>query len=91
MNRSDVYVTIDDERTYQDLRWGDIDANPHTVGEWLLILQGELDEAIKAWQKSVAPPHSALDEVRQIAAVAVACLEQHDALPRAREDTNANE
>lgn len=48
---------------------------PHTVGEWLLILQREVQEAIDAWLKGDS--QAGLEEVLQVAAVAVACMEQH--------------
>lgn len=82
LNRKIVFAEIDEERDHQDRKWGTIQQKPHTVGEWLLILQGELDEAIKAWQKNTPEPHSALDEIRQVASVAVAALEQHGCPPR---------
>jgi hypothetical protein len=82
MLRDTVYLLIDKEREHQDAKWGDIEAHPLTVGEWLLVLEAELDEAKRAWAKNTPPPHSDLDEIRQIAAVAVACLEQHGCPPR---------
>jgi len=77
ISRKYVYNQIDRERDYQDKKWGTFVENPHTVGEWLLIISGELDEAISAWQKNAYPPHTALDEIRQIASCAIACLEEH--------------
>ena len=71
-----VVSAVIDERTYQDGKWGTIEENPHTVGEWLLILEGELAEAKAAWLKA-SNMRPTLAEVRQVAAVAIACLEQH--------------
>jgi NTP pyrophosphatase (non-canonical NTP hydrolase) len=72
----DIIQAIDIERAYQDKRWGTIQMRPHTVGEWLLIMQGELDEAIQAWQKGTTDT-AALEEILQVVTVGVACMEQH--------------
>lgn len=76
MERNDVFREIDNEREYQERKWGTIEQHPLTVGEYLLILKGELDEATQAWRKSRGDT-DALDEIRQVAAVAVAALEEH--------------
>lgn len=73
--RAEIFRAINRERDYQDKKWGTIYERPHTVGEWLLIAQGELNEAIQAWQKSVGDD-KALEEFLQVVAVGVACLEQ---------------
>lgn len=80
----DVYQAIDDERRYQENKWGKLCENSHTVGEWLLILRSELDEACMAWVAH-AGDEVALREIVQVAAVAVAALEQHG--PVGREST----
>jgi hypothetical protein len=73
-SRGAVFQKITRERAYQEHKWRD---NPHTVGEWLLIMQAELDEAKEAWHH----PDDAktLDEILQVISVGVACLEQHGA------------
>jgi hypothetical protein len=76
MNKTEVYQALTDERNYQDGKWGTIVDRPHTVGEWLLIVEGELAEAKEAWIKC-AGDHNALLEIMQVGAVVVACLEQH--------------
>lgn len=70
-----VFQKITRERDYQDVKWN---ANPHTVGEWLLIMQVELDEAKEAWVKNRGDGKT-LDEILQVVSVGVACLEQHSA------------
>lgn len=72
------------EREYQDQKWGGIVARPHSVPEWILIMEEELEEAKKAWRDADGIGDS-LHEVRQVAAVALACLEQHGA-PLRREE-----
>ena len=74
--RQNVFEAIQRERTYQDAKWGTIEQRPHTVGEWLLIAESELQEAKTAWCKGHGDA-GALEELIQVAAVAVACMEQH--------------
>ena len=71
--RGAVFAAISRERTYQDAKWG---LNHHTVGEWILILQAELDEAKQAWVKNPGDG-PALTEILQVISVGVACLEAH--------------
>ena len=70
-----IYDLINAERQYQDRHHGTLDENPHSIGEWLIILEAELDEAKHSWVK--LGEEAALFEVLQFAAVAIACLEQH--------------
>jgi hypothetical protein len=70
----DVFEAIRRERYYQDEKWGTLEERPHTVGEWLLIIEGELAEAKHAWTKGISDA-DALRETLQVAAVAVAALQ----------------
>ena len=79
--RSAVYAAIGRERDYQDAKWGSLQERPKQVGSWLLIMQGELDEAIQAWQKSRGD-EKALEEILQVISVGVACLTQHGVVER---------
>ncbi len=76
-------MAVTAERKYQDAKWGTLSNHPHTVAEWLLILESELAEAKDAWVRN-GGDLEALKEIVQVAAVAVACLEQHG--PVGRED-----
>lgn len=71
-----TFYAIERERNYQDEKWGDLEEHPHTVGEWLLVLESELNEAKQGWVKE-GGDETALREILQVAAVAVACLQQH--------------
>ncbi len=73
-----IFRAIVHERDYQDRKWGD---KPHTVGNFLLIMEGELEEAKQAWRKS-DNDEGALLEILQVIAVGVACLEQHGIVER---------
>lgn len=74
--RSEVYAAIDSERLHQDRKWGTPDKHPHEVGAWLTLMRQHLCDAEKAWSGS-AGDREALLEVRKIAAIAIACGEQH--------------
>jgi hypothetical protein len=77
LTASDVFAILTGERLHQTRKWGDLDAHPLTVGDYLLVMQQELGEAVQAWTKGHPDDTAALCEVVQVAAVAVACLEQH--------------
>ena len=66
------------ERTRQDVRWGTIEQNPHRIHQWLALIREEWDEAF------LSADQDALQEVVQIAALCVACLEQHMPLKEQR-------
>jgi len=74
--RDEVYAAIDREREHQRRKWGTLENKGHTVGEWLLVIEGELAEAKKAWTDAKGD-EECLREIVQVAASAVACMEQH--------------
>lgn len=76
MERSEVFKAISSERDYQDRRWGTIDEHPHEVGAWIALLQKKIGDALIAWASSNGDV-KALDKIRKVAALAVACGEQH--------------
>lgn len=81
MERNKVYEAVDSERAYQNRKWGTIDQHPHEVGGWLLLMENALRQAKEAW--AGAPnDHAALEEVRKVIGLGVACAEQHGLRPR---------
>jgi len=68
---ADVRHAIEGERAYQAMKWGE---TTHSVAEWLLIIEKLCNDARHAWVTKEGDME-ALHEVRQIAATAVACLE----------------
>lgn len=78
---NDVFKAIARERAYQNRKWGTVETYPHDVSGWLLILQSELNEAKEAWVKGFSDD-DALQEVLQVIAVGVACLQQHGIVER---------
>ena len=65
------------ERRFQDKKWGAIEDNPHTLGEWILIAESELNEAKLALIKGGKDRDGVRAELIQTAAVIYAALEQH--------------
>lgn len=73
--RREVYAAIDKERNHQDAKWGP--NKPQSLPGFLIVLEKELQEAKEAWVKNVEGDHAPLNEIVQIAATAVACLEKY--------------
>jgi hypothetical protein len=83
MTRNLVSV-IEGERRYQDNRWGDVESNPHTVGEWIAIAGEEISDAVKAYLNG--DTEAAKGEMIQSAAVVFAMVEQHGLPDKVRDD-----
>lgn len=86
--RQEVYDALDSERSYQQRRWpGDAskgEANAgrgHEIASWLCYMQSYLNEAINLASHN-SPETIALDAVRKVAAMGVACMEEHGAPKR---------
>jgi hypothetical protein len=75
--RSAVYRAIDDERDYQDEKFGaERNMNLEITG-YFIVLENEIAEAKLAWTKGGSGRNSVMHEIRQIAATAVAAMEAH--------------
>lgn len=71
-----VADAVEKERNFQDKKWGTIYEHPHTILEWIIIMEEELREAKEAF--FIRPADKLmLSEVIQVVAVGHACLEQH--------------
>lgn len=79
--KNDLYDAIQDERNYQIKKWGTTKEHPHTVMEYISIMEGELQEAKQGWLKGNGD-RKALEEVLQVVSVGVACMEQHGIVTR---------
>ncbi len=76
IDRNAVYSAINDEMYYQEKKYGK-DKEQGLAG-YLLIMQNELEEAIKGWNKGVTEGRdSPLAEIVQVADVAIKCLETY--------------
>jgi hypothetical protein len=77
--RQEVYEALDTEREYQERRWGGEDQNrKHEVASWILYMQEYLTEAIHTASRS-GDETLALDSIRKVTALGVACMEVHGA------------
>lgn len=76
MNRQEVYEAIDSERDYQDQKWGSPNQRPKQVGSWLTLIKVHVDRAMEKWASSDGDAE-ALEQLRKVAAISVACLEQN--------------
>lgn len=66
------------ERDFQDEKHGPLSgAGGHTLGEWIIIAEAELAEARNSLIKGGMGRDSLRSELVQVAAVLLACLEQH--------------
>ena len=73
--KEQVYEKITKEREYQDSKWGSVEHHPHSIPEWIMIMEAELAEAKHAWLKK--GEYEAKLEMIQVIAVGIAALEQH--------------
>lgn len=74
--QEEVFSAIQSERVYQDEKWGTIDNHHHEVGAWITIMDACLHRAKQAYA-SQRGDEGAMDEIRQVVAVGVACMEQN--------------
>ncbi len=81
-DRSEVFGVLMRERTYQRLRWGvrqrdgSMVEQAHSVGDFLVYIQHYLNAAIRNMSMT-SGSEAAMADVRKIAALCVACAEQH--------------
>jgi hypothetical protein len=86
-SRHEVYAAIDGERLYQDTRWNP-ETTPsngiHPVGSWLTFIRSYLREAEDILSRNADPKASegALDILRKIVGMGVACMEQNGVVHR---------
>lgn len=67
-----------EERVYQDEKHGPLSGRgAHSIGEWLLLIESELNEAKTALIKGGKGRDAVRQEIIQIGALCLAALEQH--------------
>lgn len=82
MDRTTVYVGLDGERAYQKRRWGERQPDGtmaevgHPVTAYLVYMQHYLNEAVAAATTSNGD-EAAMEDMRKVVALGVACFEQH--------------
>lgn len=74
-DRSAIYAAIDEERDYQDNKFGP--DKEQSVPGFLVLIQNELAEAMLGWAKDSKGRNSVMHEIRQIAAVCVNAMEKY--------------
>jgi len=83
MERKQVYELIDGERDYQDSKPPrNKTDNEWTVSEWSNFIEFQLNEAKLAIY--FMSEEKALEHVRKLTALGVACMEYNDTLPRSK-------
>lgn len=79
--RMHVYTVIDDERDYQDRKWGGArHDSQHSIKEWLNFMEEYLIEAIEL--SAGGEDKLALEAIKKITALGVACMENHNIMKR---------
>lgn len=76
ISQATAVTAIIGERAHQDAKWGTIEERPKQVGSWLTLMRKLLRDAEDAWATS-GDDAGALEELRKVVAVGVACFEQH--------------
>lgn len=81
-----AFEAIESERAYQNKRWSVTPGyptghNPHSVTEWLVYMQHYAAEGLKAVTLASEPEtnRAGLEFARKVAALGVACMEEHGA------------
>jgi len=92
-DRSEVYAAIDGERKYQQERGSQEDWLPNedkTIGDFMIFMQEYLGIGMRDYSH-MAHVHggreAALNNIRKVAALAVACMETHGVVTREEEET----
>ena len=80
IRRARVFEAINGERHYQETKWGTLEQRPQSVGAYLTLMRVHLADAEAAWARSSGDV-MALDCLRKVLAIGVACGEQHG-MPR---------
>lgn len=90
--QADVLAAVIGERCYQDQKWGSVTDRPREVGTYLTLMRKLLTDAERAFSESRGD-EPALNELRKVVAVGVACFEQHGVpsrIPRRRKEPAMN-
>jgi len=74
--RAKVFDAIGAERYYQEMKWGDLVDHPQSVGAYLTLMRVHLARAENAWA-GANNDLEALNCLRKVLAIGVACGEQH--------------
>lgn len=82
MERNKIYEIIDSERNYQDEKWGGVEHDENkSVGDYLIYMETYLHKARTIYTSDL-PSMEALQQLRKVVALGVACFEIHGIIPR---------
>lgn len=74
LDRQEVFSILNEERDYQDEKWGGAPHDSdHSVSDWLIYMRIYLTEAENAVYKS--NPDDAMKAIRKITAMGIAAME----------------
>lgn len=76
LQQANALNAIIGERAHQDAKWGTVEERPKQVGSWLTMMRKLLRDAEDVWATN-GDDAGALEELRKVVAVGVACFEQH--------------
>jgi len=88
--QADVLAAVIGERSYQNRKWGRPSERPHEVGAWMTLMRTHLAEAEQLWAGSRGD-EKALDELRKVVAIGIACFEQHGVPSRGNPQPKSND
>jgi hypothetical protein len=77
-SRKEVFAAIETERLYQIRKWG---IRSHEVSAYILFIEHHLQKA-RAIASTMRHERAALDELRKVTTLGVACMEEHGAPSR---------
>ena len=77
MTFEEVVESLKQERERQDKKWGSLEEKQQSLAGYMMVIKKELEEAEEGWMKNIEGKHSSLSEIRQVAATAIACLQQY--------------
>lgn len=74
LSRKEVYEILDDERDYQDKKWGgEVHDDAHSISDFLVLIRKHLTDAENALYSS--NNKDAMDAIREVTAIGVAAME----------------
>lgn len=76
MKREDIYKILDTERDFQDQAWDGEEHRTHEVGTFIVYIEHYLNQARTRVSTDINT-NGALNELRKVAALAIACFEAH--------------
>ncbi len=75
LSMGEVFEAIIEERLKQEEKWGK--EKPQSLPGYLMVMERELAEAKEGWNKDLEGKSAPLNEIVQLVAVGVACLQRY--------------